>query len=203
MALVGRPCRSAVDDGVAITREVIVAIALGKQASASVWDIPQAGMRAQSVADLAALRVHVEALTTLLELAPPMAAAASEHLTDVAHLAAEVRGLELGLRARPFHVDRAEVAVIVAGRDLVRAQQGSHHLRSTIETAQVTANHSVAFADHVLQGCKRLPRDPAGMDPFGYPQVLGLDVSEALRLGVDGRCPGANETLSEASGRHR
>lgn len=92
MALVGRRCHSAVDDGVEITREVNVAIALGKQASASVGGIPQAGMRAQSVADLAALRVHVEALTTLLRLAAPMAAAASEHLTDVAHLAAEVRG---------------------------------------------------------------------------------------------------------------
>lgn len=197
MALVARRCHSAADAGAAITRGVNAAVALGKSASASVWDIPQTGMPTESVADLAALGVHIEALTTLLELAAPMAVAASEHLTDVGHVAAEVRGLELGSRAHPFDVDRAELSVTIAGGDLGRAQQDSQHLSSTIETAQTTANHGVVFADHVNEESKRLTRDLAGLDPFGYPQVLGLEVSEALRLGVDGTRPEANQARLE------
>ncbi len=203
MGSVARRCHRSADVGITIAGETKKASLLVEEVHATIRGIELDGLDAQEVSDLAVLAVRVDALGDLLSLALPMATAASENLYDAAHLARQVEPrapgepAELGGPALLFKVDAATARVALVGRALGRAEQDSRHLGRTLEQAESIGHQVVGRADLINQAAKAPRRVLPGPGPFTYPQVLDLTMSEALRLGVEGTGPDANQVRRE------
>ncbi|MDN5715600.1 MAG: hypothetical protein L0G89_00040 [Janibacter sp.] len=141
MALVAAYSHHAADSGIGVATQLRNASEHIAAAQDHAGQIDTAAMSAPQAADIADLRARIDAYGQAVDLARPMATAASEHLYSAADLASRAEGVDPAAAERPISQDVASVATIA--RDLSRAQEGETHLDRTVELADDIGQRSL------------------------------------------------------------
>lgn len=138
MALVAAYSHHAADSGIGVATQLRNASEHIATAQDHAGQINTAAMSAPQAADIADLRARIDAYGQAVDLARPMATAASEHLYSAADLASRAEGFDPAAAERPISQDVANIA-----RDLSRAQEGEAHLGRTVELADDVGQRSL------------------------------------------------------------
>ena len=188
MAAVARRSHGSADTGITIAGELRQAAVMVHDAREAMRDVGLEGRSPQDASDLVALGVRIDALGEVLELARPMATAASEYLYDAAFVASTVTH-----RATGEHDPRPGVNFTTIGTDLGRAEQNGQQLSRAIAQAEAIGHRVVGHAGLVDEAATRRMVKPSVPDPSGSPPVAGRPANDGRELGVEGTIPEINE----------
>lgn len=133
MMVVARHCQVAADEGVQIATRLRHAGQHIESAQQHASQIDTSGLGAPEAADIADLRARIEAYGQAVDLARPMATAASEHLYSAADVAGRAARVDPAGGGRGIDQDVASIETVA--RDLGRAQEGGRHLGRTVAHA--------------------------------------------------------------------
>lgn len=135
---VGRLCDSAALVGVEIASHLKTAGESIEDARRALERVDRGGLEGPAAADLAALEARTAAIGEVVDLALPMATAASEHLYSAAHGVGAGRtpgGYATGVQTIPAV---AFGSLSVVSNDLGRAEADERHLGRTVDRAEAS-----------------------------------------------------------------
>ncbi|WP_338752281.1 hypothetical protein [Janibacter alittae] len=144
MNRVARRSQEAADLGITVATRLRNADQHIAEAQDHVGRIDTSGLSAQESADVASLRARVDSYGKAVQLAGPMATAASEHLYGASHLAARAAQYDFSEVAPSEALDAGSVAPVA--HDLGRAQEAERHLGRTVELADDVGQKSLDSA---------------------------------------------------------
>lgn len=155
MSRVARRSQEAADLGITVATQLRNADQHIADAQDHAGRIDTSGLNAQEAGDVADLRARVDAYGQAVQLAGPMATAASEYLYGASHLATRAAWYDLSEVAPSEALDVGSVAPVA--RDLGRAQEAERHLGRTVELADDVGQKSLDSAQMAQDDSRPLP----------------------------------------------
>lgn len=162
MKRVARRSQEAADFGIAVATQLRNAGHYIATAQDHAGRINTTGLSAPEAADIADLRARIEAYGQAVDLAGPMATAASEHLYSATDLAARAGATDPDAAESPAGREVSSVAA-VAG-DLSRAQEADVQLKRTVALADDVGERSLA--NRQMEMSMAQEGQPASTDHF-------------------------------------
>lgn len=117
--------------------------------------------------EMGELRAQLDHLAGVLDLASPLAAAATEHLTSASQIATRIATHSIAEDQREAVVAGVGVSLSAAVRELARGEVTARHLDHTMGYVTTTAGRALAGADAfsgAAHDTSRSPHAPAGSD---------------------------------------
>lgn len=108
----------------------------------------------QERSDLAALGVHVDALSDVVDLGRSMTEAATGHLGSASQSAGQMLPMEHP-QGQPHDLSRVAAQMRLASSDLGQATADSGHLGRTVEQADVSGQRAARASDVVSEAARR------------------------------------------------
>lgn len=169
MKRVARRSQEAADFGIAVATQLHNASEHIATAQDHAGGINTAELSAPEAADVADLRARIDAYGQAVDLAGPVATAASEHLYSATDLAARARAADPD--AADLAAGHAMASVAAVAGDLSRAHEADAHLGRTVALADDVGQQSLANP--------QMEMDMAQEDPSAYnDHLLDTQVTE-------------------------
>ena len=155
MRRVGRLCDSAAVIGVEIASHLRMAAEAIQDARRTLERVDRRGIEGRVAANLAALEARTAAVGEVVDLALPMATAASEHLYSAAH------GVGAGHAAGGEHSPAVTFGSLrLVSNDLGRADADERHLGRRVDRAEASIVRVADEAEYITAtACGRMARD--------------------------------------------